>query len=464
MKEQFQEIERHMPILNSKYVKSIPLDMLEPFRSKAMTYYGRTLERLALHRGLTVKEALELIRAPDNMPVEQYYDGTLMAEVDLWRQCGEQGLPYHSKEEKIDYSDCVPMTFKGNIDHLKYFRLVRDVAEMEQNPRPFVLYFARNTAEAFSFENGSKVNRTMEIHPAYPSAPCNKIEQAVAEFFGNVRAEQRPLLPEPEQIVKRPIELKLLGWRLDWPASAGIGKQRWCGADGWKQKDRMVKLGAVAVELWGDPAKAPSSGPSPWPVLGKEYVHRPDEPFFVLLGRDPQAPGIVEHWAEVREVAEPGDWKIENARQLAKDMRVFKAANPNFGMATDAYLQAAQVWFTTFRDKPARLSEDVISRQLKTLYNEAAEQLPPKRKTVDLDTGRPNVAHPEAGLLAQVAANNPQHLDFALQLVGAQPCPDCNYVHTHCRCGEKPTHLVVSSIPPEWPKDHPVLTGKWQRP
>lgn len=60
---------------------------------------------------------------------------------------------------------------------------------------------------------------------------------------------------------------KLLGWRLDWPESSAIGSMRWVGADCWARKERMVALGAVAVKLWGDPNKAPSSGPTPWPEL-----------------------------------------------------------------------------------------------------------------------------------------------------------------------------------------------------
>jgi len=65
-------------------------------------------------------------------------------------------------------------------------------------------------------------------------------------------------------------------------------------------------------------------------------VPRNGEPSFVLLGRDPQAPALVERWAGDRARYEPESDKPAKARQIASDMRVFKAANPSLGMATPA--------------------------------------------------------------------------------------------------------------------------------
>lgn len=58
------------------------------------------------------------------------------------------------------------------------------------------------------------------------------------------------------------------------------------------------------------------------------------EPSFVLLGRDPQAPAIIEQWASDRARYEPESDKPARARQIAADMRAFKASNPELGMAT----------------------------------------------------------------------------------------------------------------------------------
>src|SRR6185312_3555478 len=60
------------------------------------------------------------------------------------------------------------------------------------------------------------------------------------------------------------------------------------------------------------------------------------EPQFVLLGRDPQAPPLVEEWAHVRRLAEPESPKPAMADEIAAKMRAYKAAHPEKGMAADA--------------------------------------------------------------------------------------------------------------------------------
>ena len=57
----------------------------------------------------------------------------------------------------------------------------------------------------------------------------------------------------------------------------------------------------------------------------------PDEPMFVLLGRDPHAPLAVERWAEDRETLivmgvkpESDRALVEEARECAKAMRAYR--------------------------------------------------------------------------------------------------------------------------------------------
>jgi hypothetical protein len=247
--------------------------------------------------------------------------------------------------------------------------------------------------------------------PEYVAGKSKK-DAAIAELQEQLRQTEwkftqtgHPDTERAAQYVKRPIEMKLLGWRIDWPdPRIGVGALRWCGADDWKTKDRMVKLGGVAVDLWGDPAKAPSSGPDMWPVIGKEYAHRPDEPFFVLLGRDPQAPALIESWAQVRELAEPGDWKIEAARQTAKDMRFFKVANPDFGMSQDLYE-------TTLKN-----------------YLGCTDSVP-NRRTVDL----PGSIHPLAAqVLASLVPVGQQ--SFTTKAISPTHCELCRQSYANCRC------------------------------
>lgn len=51
----------------------------------------------------------------------------------------------------------------------------------------------------------------------------------------------------------------------------------------------------------------------------------PDEPMFILLARDRDAPALVELWADVREGRGEDPAKVAEARQCAEDMRAFKA-------------------------------------------------------------------------------------------------------------------------------------------
>lgn len=60
----------------------------------------------------------------------------------------------------------------------------------------------------------------------------------------------------------------------------------------------------------------------------------PDEPMFVLLGRDPRAPNMVRHWADRRELdIEKGERPetdrpmVSEARTCADLMEAWRAAN-----------------------------------------------------------------------------------------------------------------------------------------
>lgn len=50
----------------------------------------------------------------------------------------------------------------------------------------------------------------------------------------------------------------------------------------------------------------------------------PDEPMFILLGRDKHAPYLVELWAAFREADGENPSKIAEARECAKAMRKFR--------------------------------------------------------------------------------------------------------------------------------------------
>ncbi len=150
--------------------------------------------------------------------------------------------------------------------------------------------------------------------------------------------------PMPECVPSKPSppKMMLLGWRLDYPIPSIESRMRWAGADDWERKDRYVKNhGAVAVELYGDPDKRPSSGPPNWPVITDGVKHYKDEPIFTLLGRDPQAPELVLNWAEVRSYAEGfSSPKVGSAEAIAKAMLEYKTNHPDVGMRIEEYHSA----------------------------------------------------------------------------------------------------------------------------
>jgi len=74
------------------------------------------------------------------------------------------------------------------------------------------------------------------------------------------------------------------------------------------------------------------------------YIPFEDEPTFILLARDPQAPGLVERWVTDRNMYEPHEKeKINRATETAGKMREWKEANPDEGMPITAIHQFAQL-------------------------------------------------------------------------------------------------------------------------
>ncbi|MDB4942987.1 MAG: hypothetical protein JWP97_2521 [Labilithrix sp.] len=49
----------------------------------------------------------------------------------------------------------------------------------------------------------------------------------------------------------------------------------------------------------------------------------PDEPMFVLLGRDPMAADLVDEWARLRELRDGPSAKVQEARTCARAMRAW---------------------------------------------------------------------------------------------------------------------------------------------
>jgi hypothetical protein len=54
---------------------------------------------------------------------------------------------------------------------------------------------------------------------------------------------------------------------------------------------------------------------------------KPDEPIFVLLARDPDAPFVVEQWAHQRVLRGEDQEKVQEARDCAAAMRKWREKN-----------------------------------------------------------------------------------------------------------------------------------------
>lgn len=87
-------------------------------------------------------------------------------------------------------------------------------------------------------------------------------------------------------------------------------------------------------------------------ALLDECVPLPGEPSFTLLGRDPQAPRIVEMWASERNLYEGTSAKSKTMRAFrrAADMRAYKEANPNIGMPISKMSSTAQMGYDQIKN------------------------------------------------------------------------------------------------------------------
>jgi hypothetical protein len=84
----------------------------------------------------------------------------------------------------------------------------------------------------------------------------------------------------------------------------------------------------------------------------------PGEPYFVLLGRDPQAPELVMQWAAEREICEPeAKAKTDEAFQIATAMMAYKEQHPDIGMPAGQYAK-----YEALRSEAAGRLEPVKAR------------------------------------------------------------------------------------------------------
>jgi hypothetical protein len=112
----------------------------------------------------------------------------------------------------------------------------------------------------------------------------------------------------------------------------------WLGRRGPQEKAVCLDVRHRPCVVEADFARARDEGEFPvrwlWPEdvaalaaaqASECCVPRLDEPSFVLLGRDPQAPDLVERWAADREITDPSGPKPAMAREVAARMRRYRS-------------------------------------------------------------------------------------------------------------------------------------------
>ena len=134
---------------------------------------------------------------------------------------------------------------------------------------------------------------------------------------------------------------------------------------------------------------------------------QPGEPFFVLLGRDPQSPDLVDQWATDRNQMEMGNPKVAQAMDIAMLMRQFKEANPELGASKNLYEEklCQDLMYLIPRTKP--YTEDEILKMAMVVAEAAAlseVELNIQRNTCFTHMGVQNQVDQQIGQVTKIAA------------------------------------------------------------
>lgn len=290
-----------MPILSGVKLKEIPLKMLAPFASQAMRNHGRTLKNLSTQRGMTSSEVVALMEGrsvitstndellaaelklkarveewtahPDGLPTGCFVVPDEPAEDDARAATLYDAIKHGGDEHKAWLKAAIAAHFAGQpmpdyVEGRKKEHVCRHPNE------PYFVLLGRDPQAPDLVRSWANTRSLFEADDSKIASALMTAVDMVA--FKNAHPElgaQRDAYNRAVAIYSpaKTTTMTLLGWRLDWDNAKlgidGIGRSRWCGADGWQQKDRQVQLGAKAVSMYGHPEDAPSSGPTPWPTI-----------------------------------------------------------------------------------------------------------------------------------------------------------------------------------------------------
>jgi hypothetical protein len=212
----------------------------------------------------------------------------------------------------------------------------QDVREALRLARPYVAH--HNDIKSFSTHTSevlAKIDAALAQSDAQPVGWRNALRSVrafIENAVFNVPSKKRTdaILSEIDGVLKDPSPppLRLCGYCKTW-------NSRPCGEQCYLQATDPTQESLFSTAPLRPDARIER-------MVSHCCVPEIDEPFFVLLGRDPQAPGLVEQWATDRKQAEPEAVdKWASAAHTACDMRNWKMAHPERGMSMEAFAKIA---------------------------------------------------------------------------------------------------------------------------
>lgn len=130
----------------------------------------------------------------------------------------------------------------------------------------------------------------------------------------------------------------------------------------------------------------------------------PDEPMFILLGRDPDGPRLVDEWANARENRGYNPEKVAEARQCAESMRQWLAKIGRTETAMRAIAEkAAENWLAD--NQPAPDTVQVPVDTMDDIIDELGWLVGYRKKYSEVETFRVRTEKLIERLRALIAAN-----------------------------------------------------------
>lgn len=336
-------------MINGKELKELPLSMFTLFSDRIFTDFGRTLPAL-LHRGLTVEEAFVILTncpsyiKPEDDTTRVNSELLLKSMLVVRKQVREEQTRQQALIDKAYDIDLIeegisavvnPVTVLYQSRHKETNECCVDFGQWS-DWKTITKPQYEDTLVYISWGQTYEVRRLGVIEEKSISNQIN-IEFDSDEFIAEVDrpgfawdnlspAEQRNLLGSTE------------GFLADQVSKFKLSVE---------SLFESIRRGDQAYQEWLKNAIVAHFNDEPIPeyVAGINKIQvelAEDEPYFVLRGRDPQAPDLIETWAADRVLCEPGTGKAESAYVVADAMREFKKHNANLGMDAEVYSKLMQ--------------------------------------------------------------------------------------------------------------------------